>query len=82
MRLFHVSEEKDIDVFVPRKPDRKDLDPNVPLVWAIDEVHLCNFLTPRNCPRIGIHDWPGASDADREKWFAGGGKKAVYVENQ
>lgn len=52
MRLFHVSEESDISKFLPRLPMRKDLDPTVGLVWAIDERHLPNFLTPRNCPRV------------------------------
>ena len=29
MRLFHVSEEPDIEVFVPRLPTRTDLDQTV-----------------------------------------------------
>ena len=52
MRLFHVSEEENIEVFEPRLPNRNDLDKNVGLVWAIDEARLPNFLTPRDCPRI------------------------------
>lgn len=52
MRLFHVSEESDIKIFEPRLPARKDLDPTVGLVWALDERHLPNFLTPRDCPRV------------------------------
>ena len=50
LRLFHVSEEPDIEVFAPRLPKRKNLDPTVGLVWAIDEQRLSNFLTPRDCP--------------------------------
>lgn len=49
MRLFHVSEESDIQKFEPRIPSRNDLDKTVGLVWAIDEKRLPNFLTPRNC---------------------------------
>ena len=56
MRLFHVSEEGNIGVFHPRLPLRKDLPADVGLVWAIDEKHLPNFLTPRNCPRVCFHD--------------------------
>ena len=33
MRLFHVSEEGNIDIFNPRIPDREDLDKSVGLVW-------------------------------------------------
>lgn len=43
MRLFHVSEEPDIQVFYPRLPTRTDLNQNVGLVWAIDEGRLPNF---------------------------------------
>lgn len=50
--LYHVSDQANIDCFYPRPPSRKDLDPDVPLVWAIDEAHLPNFLTPRNTPRV------------------------------
>lgn len=55
MRLFHVSEENDISVFIPRLPERKDLDQSKGLVWAINEECLSNFLTPRNCPRVTYH---------------------------
>lgn len=55
MRLFHVSEEPDIDVFEPRKPYRNDLMDSPPLVWAIDDERLPNFLTPRDCPRVTYH---------------------------
>lgn len=37
MRLFHVSEESNIQAFEPRIPTRDDLDKTVGLVWAIDE---------------------------------------------
>jgi len=55
MRLFHVSEESDIKIFHPRVPTREDLDKNIGLVWAINEVCLPNFLTPRDCPRVTYH---------------------------
>ena len=44
MRLFHVSEEENIQLFEPRLPERNDLDKSVGLVWAIDEARLPNFL--------------------------------------
>lgn len=80
MRLFHVSEEGNIGVFHPRLPLRKDLPADVGLVWAIDEKHLPNFLTPRNCPRVCFHDWSGASDADRGQYLPGGHPCAVVLE--
>jgi len=69
MRLFHVSEEADIKVFELCFPKRTDLDPNIGLVWAIDEERLPNFLTPRDCPRVAYHVGPQTSEADKERFF-------------
>lgn len=81
MRLFHVSEETDIRIFEPRLPTRKDLDPAVGLVWAIDEARLPNFLTPRNCPRVTYHAGIQTTAADREKFFtSSSASHAVVIE--
>ena len=53
MRLFHVSEESDIAEFVPRIPYRNDMDKSKGLVWSLTEPSLPNWLTPRDCPRVG-----------------------------
>jgi len=70
MRLFHISEEPDIEVFIPRYPKRNDLDKNVAIVWAINEECLPNFLTPRDCPRVAFHATPASSPADIELFFS------------
>ncbi|WP_042224745.1 DUF6886 family protein [Oceanobacillus manasiensis] len=69
MRLFHVSEESNIDVFHPRIPERGDLDKNKPLVWAVDENCLANFLTPRNCPRVCFQISPKTTIEDRKAYL-------------
>lgn len=70
MRLFHISEEPDIKVFKPRKPYRLDLQNSPPLVWAITEKCLVNFLTPRECPRLTYHIGEKTSDDDKKKFFS------------
>ena len=82
MRLFHVSEEADIPVFHPRLPTRRDLDPTIGLVWAIDEARLPNFLTPRNCPRVTYHVGPQTTREDIERYFSGGQRHAVIIEQK
>ncbi len=77
MRLFHISEEPNIQVFEPRKPLRKDLDQAIGLVWAIDERRLPNFLTPRNCPRVCYHPAPKTTNQDFERLFSS--EAAPYV---
>lgn len=71
MRLFHVSEESDIPEFVPRVPSRADMDRNTGLVWAIDERHLPNFLTPRNCPRVCFMRNGSTTEEDADRFLRG-----------
>ena len=83
MRLFHVSEEADIEVFEPRLPKRKDLDQSIGLVWAIDEERLPNFLTPRNCPRVAYNVGCQTTNADKKQFFTSSGvSHAIVVEGK
>lgn len=79
MRLFHVSEEPDIQVFKPRKPYREDLANSPGLVWAINERCLPNFLTPRDCPRVTYHIGEGTCQKDIQKYFSPGSAKHVVA---
>lgn len=82
MRLFHVSEEPDIKVFEPRLPVRKDLNPDIGLVWAIDEARLPNFLTPRDCPRVAYYVSDKTTDYDKQRFFSSNASHAVVIENK
>lgn len=79
MRLFHVSEEENIETFHPRIPDRNDLDKTVGLVWAIDEQRLANFLTPRDCPRVTYHVGKNTSESDKTRFFTSSTVNHVVV---
>ena len=46
--LYHVSEEPGITRFEPRETPYVD----EPVVWAIGEHRLHNYLLPRDCPRV------------------------------
>lgn len=59
-RLFHVSEEADIERFEPRAQGTQH-----PLVWAIAETHLANYLLPRDCPRVTFHKRTNTTEVDR-----------------
>jgi hypothetical protein len=75
MIVFHVREEPDIEVFEPRKAEAKD----EPLVWAIDDEHLRNYLVPRDCPRVTYSVGPRTTVADRER-FLGSSAAVVAIE--
>ena len=82
MRLFHVSEDPNIEVFHPRTPNRSDLDNSVGLVWAIDEKRLPNFLTPRDCPRVTYYVGEDSSEIDKKQFFSSSSANhAIILEN-
>jgi len=75
MTLFHISEEPDIEVFEPRKAATAD----EPLVWAIDDAHLRNYLVPRDCPRVTYSAGARTTVADRER-FLGSSAAVLAIE--
>ncbi|MCA0174259.1 DUF6886 family protein [Bacillus sp. RAR_GA_16] len=82
MRIFHVSEEDDLQEFQPRVPTRKDLDQSKGLVWAVNETCLPNFLTPRNCPRVCFRVGPNTSNADKERYLSSSYQYVVIIEKR
>ena len=74
MRLFHVSEEENLQIFVPRPVTRTDLDLSKSYVWTVNESCLPNFLTPRDCPRVTWHLTDRTTAADRERFFSSAGQ--------
>ncbi len=87
MRLFHFSDDPDIDIFTPR-PVRIPVERpagmdwlNGPLVWAIDDAHGPMYLFPRECPRILLWATPETKREDYDDWWRGSHSKILaYVE--
>jgi hypothetical protein len=76
--LFHVSEEADLNVFEPRRLEGGPV--GDPVVWAIDEPHLVNYLLPRDCPRVTFGPGPQTSEIDRVRFLAAGLQRVVAIE--
>jgi hypothetical protein len=74
--LIHVSEESGIQRFEPR-PTKYVSDP---VVWAIEVARLCNYLMPRDCPRVTYYAGSETSPADVDK-FLGLSRAVVAIEN-
>jgi hypothetical protein len=74
--LFHVSEESGIARFEPRpSPSADEL-----VVWAVSEDRLCNYLLPRQCPRVTYYAGPATSEADVAR-FLGPSPAVIVVES-
>lgn len=77
MRLFHFSDNPEIDLFVPRPVRVPTERPegfewlNGPLVWAIDDRHQAMYLFPRDCPRILLWRTPETTAEDYAFWWQG-----------
>src|SRR2546423_1320369 len=54
MRLFHASEERGIARFEPRIPPNDSGGVSEPVVWAVEQERLYNYLLPRDCPRVSF----------------------------
>jgi hypothetical protein len=62
--LYHVSQQHDITRFEPRPSEFT----SEPVVWAVDEERLRNYLLPRDCPRVTFYAGPRTSDIDVERF--------------
>jgi hypothetical protein len=74
--LFHVSEESGIARFDPRPSEYTD----EPVVWAIHASRLCNYLVPRDCPRVTYYAGRATTTADVER-FLGSSQAVVAIES-
>ncbi len=63
--LFHVSEESEILRFEPRISNNAQS----PVVWAVDDARLRNYLLPRDCPRVTYYVGEKTTSADRERFL-------------
>lgn len=74
--LYHFSERPGIVRFEPRTVDSYP----EPVVWAIDDARQCNYLLPRDCPRVTFYAGPNTSAADRRQ-FLGDQSAIVAIES-
>lgn len=76
-RLFHVSEDPNIKIFIPR-PSPSDFDSvKTDVVFAVSDKLLHNYLLPRDCPRVAFYKSAQSSLNDIETYF--GQTKAEFV---
>jgi hypothetical protein len=78
-RLFHVSEDAELGVFHPRLALPTSPELTRPVVWAIDEQCLPNYLLPRECPRICFAAGTDTTVQDRERFFQGSAARRIIA---
>jgi hypothetical protein len=80
-KLFHVSEQNGLREFHPRPAPTPSPGLEEPVVWAVDEPHLPNYLLPRECPRVCFGPAPDMTPHDAQRFFPGRGpRRTVAVE--
>ena len=78
--LFHVSEDLNIRVFEPRSVPQGGLKIDMPVVWAIDEGHIVNYLLPRDCPRVTFAQGANTTAADMAHFLPQRQSRVVVIE--
>jgi hypothetical protein len=66
--LYHISEDPNIKEFFPQI--YKAYEELPPVVWAMDEEHIINYLFPRDCPRIIYRYSREVIEEDKMKFFS------------
>ena len=74
--LFHVSDRPDIARFEPRR----SVYTQDAVVWAISENRLCNYLLPRDCPRVTFYAVPTTTVGDVER-LLGSSRVVIAIES-
>jgi hypothetical protein len=73
--LFHISDDPNVRRFAPRSSAYT----GDPVVWAVDEERLRNYLLPRDCPRVTFYAGPNTSVSDVQR-FLGSSRSVVAFE--
>ena len=80
-RLFHVSDAAGLADFHPRPSPTPSPGLDEPIVWAVDEAHLPNYLLPRECPRVCFGPSPDMRPDDARLFFpVRGPRRMIAVE--
>lgn len=76
-----MSEFGDIECFIPQPSPNASPYPGAPVVWAIDELHLPNYLLPRDCPRVCFYATAESRQEDVERLLgASNARHVVAIE--
>jgi hypothetical protein len=67
LELFHISDDPTIGIFEPRPTNKNSGREGEPLVWAIEDRMLHNYLLPRDCPRVTFYARSQSTPEDIEK---------------
>jgi len=77
IRLFHISQDPNIKIFIPRPSPSEINGLKGNVVFAISERLLHNYLLPRDCPRVTFFAKPESLRSDIQKFF--GQTAAEYI---
>lgn len=77
MRLFHVSEQSGIKLFIPRPLPQKYDKIKGNVVFAVTDEMLHSYLLPRDCPRVTYYAKPDSEINDINKYIGNTYKKYI-----
>lgn len=79
MKIYHVSEEPGIEVFIPRPSPQAYNKITHNVVFAVSDEMLHNYLLPRDCPRVTFFVKEDSLQSDIDEFI--GNTKKKYIIN-
>ncbi len=83
MKLYHISDNSNIDYFKPRIPTNTKAWPNLAksYVWSVSDEMVHNYYFPRFCPRVCRMIGPQSSQQEKDLFHNNGiYKSIIHVE--
>jgi hypothetical protein len=77
MTLYHISEDPNITLFLPRPAPNSTH--QGAMVWAIAQSHLHNYLFARDCPRVCFMCGPETNPDDWQRLACGSTARSVIA---
>lgn len=79
-RIFHISENGEIETFKPRPSPSKFDNLRGDVVFGISDKLLHNYLLPRDCPRVTYYASGKTSQADKEMFLQTSADYMIAIE--
>ncbi len=79
-KIFHVSENGEIEIFKPRPSPSKFANITRDVVFGISDKLLHNYLLPRDCPRVTYYPSDQTSATDKETFLQTSANYVMVIE--
>jgi hypothetical protein len=81
-KIFHISENGEIDIFNPRPSPSHFNNLNGDIVFGVSDKLLHNYLLPRDCPRVTYYASDKTSHLDKDTFLQTSADFVISIESK